>query len=57
MSKPIAAVSTGKGVSMESVPDILERELSGVVKDWLERVFVPTPIRNRAIRSRRSCGR
>ena len=23
---------------MESVPDILERELSGVVKDWLERV-------------------
>jgi hypothetical protein len=38
MSKPIAAVSAGKGVSIESVPDILERELSGVVKDRLVRV-------------------
>jgi hypothetical protein len=37
MSKPISAVSAGKDVSIESVPDILERELSGVVKDWLVR--------------------
>jgi hypothetical protein len=31
-------VSTGKGVSIESVPDILERELQGVIADWLARV-------------------
>jgi hypothetical protein len=31
-------VSTGKRLSIESVPDILERELQGVIADWLARV-------------------
>jgi hypothetical protein len=35
MGIPIeAAATTGKGVSIESVPDILERELPTIVKDW-----------------------
>jgi hypothetical protein len=35
-----AANANGNGVSFafESVPDILERELPAIVKDWLERV-------------------
>jgi hypothetical protein len=36
MTKPIEAA--GGGVSVESVPDILERELQGVIADWLVRV-------------------
>jgi hypothetical protein len=32
------AASTGKGVSIESVPDILDRELPAVIQDWLARV-------------------
>ena len=38
MGVPIEAVSTGKVVSIESVPDILERELPAVIQDWLARV-------------------
>jgi hypothetical protein len=34
----IEAASTGKGVSIESVPNILERELPALIKDWLGRV-------------------
>jgi hypothetical protein len=35
MTKPIQAAG---GISVESVPDILERELPHVIEDWLARV-------------------
>jgi hypothetical protein len=38
MGIPMKAASTGKGVSIESVPDILDRELPAVIQDWLARV-------------------
>jgi hypothetical protein len=38
MSIPIEAASTGKGVSIESVANVLERESVAVTKDWLVRV-------------------
>jgi hypothetical protein len=38
MGKPIEAASTGKGVSIESVPEILNRQLSAVIQDWHSRV-------------------
>jgi hypothetical protein len=42
----IEAASTGKGVSIESVANILERELPAVTKDWLSRVELESDLRS-----------
>lgn len=46
MGIPIEAASTGKGVSIESVANILERELPAVTKDWLSRVELESDLRS-----------
>ena len=44
MSIPIEAASTGKGVSIESVANVLERESVAVTKDWYSRVELETDL-------------
>ncbi len=46
MGIPIEAASTGKGASIESVANILERELPAVTKDWLSRVELESDLRS-----------
>ena len=46
MGIPIEVASTGKGVSIESVANILERELPAVTKDWLSRVELESDLRS-----------
>jgi hypothetical protein len=46
MGIPIESASTGKGASIESVANILERELPAVTKDWLSRVELESDLRS-----------